>query len=80
MAERVTEMLRGLTAALWSRLSRLHGAIAAELRRRQQEQMDEAYIATRGDRPFMGCGPCVPGSPAGPAEPRVNPAAVSREE
>ena len=73
-------MLRRLTVGLWSRLLRLHGVIAAELRRTHEEQMDAAYIATRGDRPFMGCGPCVPGSPGAPAEPRLNPVAVRRDE
>ena len=72
-------MLHRWTTGLWARARGLHRAILADMRRAHQERMDQAHIATRGDRPFMGCGPGAAGADGAPAGPRLNPAAVRRD-
>ena len=61
--------------SLLAMVGRLKARIAREIRDTRLHAADEAHLATRGDRPFMGCNPCVPSAVNTPAQTRPNPKA-----
>lgn len=49
-----------------------------ELWKARLEAKDRAHLATRGDRPFVGCRPCEAGDVSALSEPKLNPDAKPR--
>lgn len=49
-----------------------------ELSRARLEARDRGHLATRGDRPFVGCSPCEPSDAGAPSDLKANPEARPR--
>jgi hypothetical protein len=49
-----------LWSTLRTTLDYVEDYIGTELRAAAVRAQDEAHLATCGDRPFVGCGPCAP--------------------
>jgi hypothetical protein len=59
--------------------SRIRKRLAEELRKAQETARNEAHLSTRGDRPFVGCSPCMAERPEGDRSARQNPPAAPRD-
>lgn len=66
------------------KLQELKGFIAQQLSESEKQARERAHLATRGDRPFVGCNPYQPHDAARRDEPVTNPLAApcpgSREQ
>ena len=60
------------------KLQELTGFITQQLRESEKEARERAHLATRGDRPFVGCNPYQPHDAPFHAESVTNPVAVPR--
>ena len=61
--------------SLLAMVGRLKARIAREIRNNRLRDADRAHLATCGDRPFVGCSPCVPSTANAASQTQPNPPA-----
>jgi hypothetical protein len=67
----------GLEASVRSWARNFRELVSGELRAKRLRDESIAHLATRGDRPFIGCNPCMASDPLEP-DARLNPPATPR--
>jgi hypothetical protein len=71
LADDIQRSIRG-------KLQELGGFIARQLSESEMQAGERAHLATRGDRPFVGCNPYQPHDAAGREKPVTAPLAAPR--